>query len=1830
MSANSNNRKHTQRRPRRGRLALALAMALLAPAAWSQSLPDTGTVASGAATSNLDVGGIMNPGGAGTAMTITQTSSSAIINWESFNVDTAATLTFVQPDAGSVLLNRVIGNISGIITPSIINGTIASNGNIFLVNPMGILFGAGSSVNVGGLVASTLDITDADFLTGAGMANPHYVFTAGNPFVGYAIVNQGALSTVAGSQGTIALLAARIENQAGGTISAPGGSVVFGAASGANLDFFGDGLTTVTLTGNGLELDVYCNISPVPTSSCLGGIESIGNIAAVGGHVEMRTQTQDGNPQPIGTGLFTEPSNGGRIWIGGRIDARASATDVGSIILDAGQGNVDIGGVAGQTAWINVNSTAAGQNAGTIFVRGNQIFTYLCVGPGGVCAGNDSLGWLDATAYGAGANGGQITIDAGNLFYHTGVVQAAAASGAGGTIQINAGDAQIYNWITAEGLGGNGGTINLTAPNILLHRGQLLWLGGPGILYSQAVLSAYGSTNGGTVNLTGDLNVVDLGNVIPADPEYQAVINVRGMNGNGGAVDVQGGTTVDIDATWFVNADGTANGGSVNLSAMYMYVHGDMTANGDVTGGSIDLYANYNLDVSGNLTANGDVDGGSITLYGSADVTVSGTLTANGGMTPLPANSIGNGGTINVTGSDVDVSGNLYARGGSQQYIDPNNSSLNRYSFGGHVYVYGDSVNLSGLFDTTALNDWGTVQTDAYTYLFAAATTNVTSGAWFIDSNEVWVTTAAGASAHNLGAVLVDQTLAQSLDNGTSIYLNADNTVYSASGSGAVNIDSGASITSSYGLLNLLALNGIFGSGFTMNAGWGVFLDATGSDIQLDNFTMGGGTVKMQGNSVSLTSGHINTSGGGFEATATTNGIRFYSTWIDDSGDGDIHLDASGSLYGINARYAYLDTDGGDISIDAGGNGVFLANGAILSGGGAITVTGTAIGTDYYAVTVRDTTLDSGGGDIAIIGNHLGYQGGVLIQNSVVESTGGDISIDGDTAGGSSRNGVVMYAAQIDSGAGAVAITGGGDGNVSVSIYGGTIDGTGISIFGDGASYAGVMISGYAEITGLGGDIHISGQGYTTGVLLSEVQINNCCGKIVLEGDGGEGGLLVYDTTISGSSDITLTGTGGGSTGMGVRVETSSVSNTGGNISIEGDAGGGDMSVYLNAAQLYSTTGTISITGSGVSNTAVNVQGGSVDGGSISILGDGARNFGVMIEGSAQVTSAGGDIHITGQGDNAGVMLYTAQIASGGGNILFDADGGIDGLLVDGTTIASSGGSIEIGGHGGSGAGVDLDADSSVDAGAGMVIVRAANDGISDAIVLHGSITSTTAVNLRPLDETDAIYLGSGNGFVLDNAELANITSLWLVIGSAQQQGAIQVMSNILYGGNLTLQNQGGNASILLNAMLDVSGYTLGLFSGGSIVQTSAGAIHAESLLAMAKDDVLLNDAQNDVTGNTLAGSAGGQFLYLDANGLAIGNVSAYGFNVSTGSTTSIGSLGISATDILVQTLTGDLTLNGNVQGDNVDLVAAGVFLNPGGATITASNAWRVWASTWIGEDRGGLVGSGSLPNLYNCTYGGSCGVTVGSGNHFIYTQQPTLTVTGDDFSREYGDANPVFTFTANGLILGDTLANVLFGSVGSSTSSGSNVGLYLIGGSFTSPAGYAINFLPGSLTITPATLVFTSDPLTWYMGMPFPAFTGTVTGFKNGETLAQVFPNGLLWEAIIGPTGQLMPGYYPIFGMGNALNYVIVQAPSNQTALYLLPPPESSSRPLDFISEPVETFVYETNFETVAMCPLTLTGDDKELAGGDPLGNEWSKVRKRLNLVNCFSNDRRGGCGSF
>ncbi|MCK0745099.1 MBG domain-containing protein [Chromohalobacter nigrandesensis] len=204
--------KGTGRHRTRAARCLAVGSACLVPAmAMAGELPSGGTVVAGDAAIERQ----------GDNLTIQQSSQRAAIEWDEYSIGEGNTVRYDQPGAEAAALNRVTGD-----RISEIRGALEANGRVFLVNPNGVHFSPSARVDVGSLVASTLDISTEDFMNG------DYRFEGGSA---NAVVNQGNITTAEG--GTVAMIAAEIVNT--GTIETPRGNTLMGAGSTVTLDLGG-------------------------------------------------------------------------------------------------------------------------------------------------------------------------------------------------------------------------------------------------------------------------------------------------------------------------------------------------------------------------------------------------------------------------------------------------------------------------------------------------------------------------------------------------------------------------------------------------------------------------------------------------------------------------------------------------------------------------------------------------------------------------------------------------------------------------------------------------------------------------------------------------------------------------------------------------------------------------------------------------------------------------------------------------------------------------------------------------------------------------------------------------------------------------------------------------------------------------------------------------------------------------------------------------------------------------------------------------------------------------------------------------------------------------------------------------------------------------------------------------------------------------------------------------------------------------------------------------------------------------------------------------------
>ncbi|KAB8058115.1 filamentous hemagglutinin N-terminal domain-containing protein [Janthinobacterium sp. FT14W] len=289
---------------RRKLAAAAAAMTALALGGPALAAPTGGQVVAGTASISQQ----------GSTTTIRQDSQQAALNWNSFNVGAHETVNFIQPSASALAVNRIFDS-----NGTQILGKVNANGQVYLINPNGVLFGRGAQVNVGGLVASTLDVDNAS------LGGSKHAFSGNGTG---RVVNEGTLRAADG--GYIALLGRQVSNQ--GSIAARLGTVALGAGSAATLSFDGARLLQLQIDQSTLN-----NLA-----------ENGGLIRADGGQVLMSAGARD-------TLLASVVNNTGVI------EARGVEQRDGSIIL--------LGGMAAGTTHVAGTldaSAPAGGNGGFI------------------------------------------------------------------------------------------------------------------------------------------------------------------------------------------------------------------------------------------------------------------------------------------------------------------------------------------------------------------------------------------------------------------------------------------------------------------------------------------------------------------------------------------------------------------------------------------------------------------------------------------------------------------------------------------------------------------------------------------------------------------------------------------------------------------------------------------------------------------------------------------------------------------------------------------------------------------------------------------------------------------------------------------------------------------------------------------------------------------------------------------------------------------------------------------------------------------------------------------------------------------------------------------------------------------------------------------------------------------------------------------------------------------------------------------------------------------------------------------------------------------------
>ncbi|HVU24066.1 MAG TPA: MBG domain-containing protein, partial [Opitutus sp.] len=321
---------------------------------------------------------------AGGTMTLTQATKNAIVNWRSFSVGAGETLRVAQGGADAAMLARVTGN-----DPSALLGSLQADGRLFLINPKGVVVGEGAVIDTAGFMASTLDVSDADFLRGTDLT-----FKGDNAA---GIVNFG---TITAREGSVLLFAHTVKNT--GTIAAPNGTAALVAGTEVHL-----------ASADNPAFSIKFNLAATSEKT---GVDNSGAIAAAqarleaaGGSIYALAVNQSGVVRATGVatrnGRVILTAAGGTVGVSGEVSARNADGSGGEILVGGDfQGkNAAVPNAARTvvTAAASLDASAATESAsaGRVIVWADDATRFLgslnATGAGGGFAEVSGKHWLD-------------------------------------------------------------------------------------------------------------------------------------------------------------------------------------------------------------------------------------------------------------------------------------------------------------------------------------------------------------------------------------------------------------------------------------------------------------------------------------------------------------------------------------------------------------------------------------------------------------------------------------------------------------------------------------------------------------------------------------------------------------------------------------------------------------------------------------------------------------------------------------------------------------------------------------------------------------------------------------------------------------------------------------------------------------------------------------------------------------------------------------------------------------------------------------------------------------------------------------------------------------------------------------------------------------------------------------------------------------------------------------------------------------------------------------------------------------------------------------------
>ncbi|MBU1007152.1 MAG: filamentous hemagglutinin N-terminal domain-containing protein, partial [Candidatus Omnitrophica bacterium] len=621
------------------------------------------------------------------------------IDWQGgFNIAAGNTVNNIGPSLSAAILHN---DVSGAISD--IQGALNGNCQVFLLNPSGILFSPTAQVNVAGLVASTLMMSQDDFLAG------NYAFSGDNDLA--TVVNAGDITATNG--GDITLIGGAVQNL--GTIRADLGTVNLAAGKGVTLNISGDGSIQAVVSEAILD-----NVYDQDGDRVAVGVENLGTISANGGSIYIEVEAvQDvfdtlvNQEGVIRAGSMVERD--GKIVLVSASEGIIQNTgtmDVSGIENGASGGEIEMtGDVIGQFGEIHADGMGEA-DGGNIDIYAKNIVALNevslttanagSIGDGGtvtVFSPDTALFWngalIEARGGSQSGNGGFVEVSGLENVYVRGMVDASASSGIAGTFLIDPTDITIQS--AAGDIDGdvdgtytpsaNTNTISDGAIETLLNAGTSVVIStvsgfsGPGggdiTQNADASIGFTGAGGAATLGLTAESDIVLNGGITAAGNTLGVTLAATGAVDINAAIGTNGGTFASSGTT-FDNTGGaiTTGGGTVDITHS-----GAITIAADITSTDAAIsIANTTSDIR--IThSSGTIDAGTSTVTLRADdMTLGGT------------SIIGNGG-INIYTTDADTIIQLDTTEEIAEQLELSAAMLQTLSSSGTVTIGENGVN---------------------------------------------------------------------------------------------------------------------------------------------------------------------------------------------------------------------------------------------------------------------------------------------------------------------------------------------------------------------------------------------------------------------------------------------------------------------------------------------------------------------------------------------------------------------------------------------------------------------------------------------------------------------------------------------------------------------------------------------------------------------------------------------------------------------------------------------------------------------------------------------------------------------------------------------------------------------------------------------------------------------------------------------------------------------------------------------------------------------------------------------------------------------------------